>query len=146
MNIHETNDIKTAVFQHYACNALENNALAIGGGKNRRLKASVSQPETFFSNQSTPCLPAWGVVVCAGAAYVAPAACPYAPTGGSVYCLTNKTKLLWQLSIFLSRILPLQTRLSRASPQPPEISSVLVKISSVLVEISSVLVPRLVRY
>ena len=30
MNIHETYDIKTAVFQHYACNTLENNALAIG--------------------------------------------------------------------------------------------------------------------
>ena len=33
MNFHETYNIKTAVFQHYACNALENNALAIGGVK-----------------------------------------------------------------------------------------------------------------
>ena len=145
MNIHETYDIKTAVFQHYACNALENNVLA-WGGRSLRPETSVSQPETFFSNQSTPCLPAWDVAVCAGAIHNAPAACCDAPTGGSGYCLTNKTKLLWQSSIFLSRILPLQTRLSRASPQPSEISSVLVKISSVLVEISSVLVPRLVRY
>ena len=31
MNISETNNTATAVFQHYACNALENNVLAWGG-------------------------------------------------------------------------------------------------------------------
>ena len=31
MNILKTNDAKTIIFQHYACNALENDALAIGG-------------------------------------------------------------------------------------------------------------------
>ena len=89
MNISETNNAKTIIFQHYACNTLENDALAIGEGKNRRPEASVSQPETFFSNQSTPCPPAWGVAVCAGVAHVAPAACCDAPTSGN-RIFTNK--------------------------------------------------------
>lgn len=89
MNIHETYNIKTAVFQHYACNALENDALAIGEGKNRRQKPSVSQTETIFSNQFTPCLPAWGVAVCAGAIHNAPAACCDAPASGN-RIFTNK--------------------------------------------------------
>ena len=92
MNNSETNNIKTAVFQHYACNTLENSVLAMGGGRSLRLKASVSQPETSLLNSLTPCLPAWGVAVSAGAAHVAPAACCDAPTGGSGYRLTNKTK------------------------------------------------------
>ena len=56
MNFHETNDIKTAVFQHYACNALENNALVIGGVKiAARKRLSHSQKPYFRISQPRAC-------------------------------------------------------------------------------------------
>ena len=56
MNIHETNNIKTAVFQHYACNALENNVLARGGVEAfARKRLSHSQKPYFRINQPRAC-------------------------------------------------------------------------------------------
>ena len=62
----------TAVFWRDACNALKNRIL-MGGGKSLRLIQATCLPEAFRMKFSTPCLPAWGVVVCAGAIHNAPA-------------------------------------------------------------------------
>ena len=78
----------TAVFWRKVCKALENRKL-MGGGKSLRPIQAARQPEAYLSNQSTPCPPAWGVVVCAGAAHNAPVACGDFPAGGSGYLLTN---------------------------------------------------------
>ena len=62
----------TAGFQSDVYNSLETNLL-MGGGKSLRLIQATCRPEAFRMKFSTPCLPAWGVVVCAGAIHNAPA-------------------------------------------------------------------------
>ena len=61
----------------------------MGGGRCLLLIQAACQPESFLQNFLTPCPTAWGVVVCAGAAYAAPAAGCNVPAGGSGYLLTN---------------------------------------------------------
>ena len=56
MNIHETYAAKITIFQHYACNALENNALAIGGVKiAARKRLSHSQKPYFRISSPRAC-------------------------------------------------------------------------------------------
>ena len=65
-------------FQREYHNTLETKLL-MGGGKSLLLIQAAQQTESYRSILLTPCPPAWGVVVCVGATFVAPAAGAVAP-------------------------------------------------------------------